>query len=54
MAAVAAAEVSARTSEVGPGRERPARQTPHEVQALKARNNSTNWIYLARVYAVIA
>ncbi len=54
MAAVAAAEVSARTGEVGAERERPARQTPAEVQALKARDNTTNWLYLARIYVVSA
>ena len=54
MAAVAAAEVSARTGEVGAESERQARQTPGEVQALKARDNLTNWLYLARIYVVIA
>jgi len=54
MAAVAEAEVSARTSEAEEGRERQSRQTSKEVQALKARDNLTNWIYLARIYVVIA
>jgi fatty acid desaturase len=55
MAAVAAAaDVSARTSDVEEGRNRQARQTSQEVQALKARDNVTNWIYLARIYVVIA
>jgi fatty acid desaturase len=55
MAAVAAAaDVSERTSDVGEGRNRQARQTSEEVQSLKARDNVTNWVYLARVYVVIA
>ena len=35
-------------------RERPSRQTAEEIKALKARDNLTNWIYLARIYVVIA
>ncbi len=54
MAAVAAAEVAARASDAEVARERPARQTSEEVQALKARDNLTNWVYLARIYVVIA
>jgi fatty acid desaturase len=54
MAVAAAAEVSARTGEVGAESERQARQTPGEVQALKARDNLTNWLYLARIYVVSA
>jgi len=54
MAAVAAAEVSAPTGDVGSGPERQARQSANEVQALKARDNTTNWLYLARIYVVVA
>jgi len=53
MVAVSAAEVSARSGEGDAARERPARQTSDEVHALKARDNLTNWIYLARIYVVI-
>jgi fatty acid desaturase len=52
MAAVAAARISAPGGEAG--RDRPARPTSGEVQALKARDNHTNWIYLARIYLVVA
>jgi fatty acid desaturase len=52
--AMAAAEVAARTGDTEPGRERQPRQTAGEVQGLKARDNVTNWIYLARIYVVIA
>ena len=54
MAAVAAARVSAQTNDAGATPERQARQTPAEVLALKARDNVTNWVYLARIYIVIA
>lgn len=54
MTAVTAREVSARSSGTEQGAARLARQSPAEVQALKARNNTTNWLYLARIYAVIA
>jgi fatty acid desaturase len=54
MAAMAAAEVSARTREPGSAPERQARQTAEEVQALKARDNLTNWVYLARIYVIVA
>jgi fatty acid desaturase len=55
MAAIgAAADTSARSRQADPGRERPNQQTAEEVQALKARDNITNWKYLARIYLVIA
>ncbi len=55
MASMAAvAEISARSGETDGPRERPSRQTAEEIKALKARDNLTNWIYLARIYLVIA
>jgi len=54
MAAVAEAGISAPGSEAGGTGERAARQTPGEVQALKGRDNLTNWLYLARIYVVVA
>src|SRR5262249_40821752 len=48
----AGAEISARTSEADQARER--RQSAEEIKALKARDNVTNWIYLARIYVVLA
>ena len=54
MTAVAAAEVSARTSDAGSEEVRKPRQTSGEVLALKARDNLTNWAYLARIYVVVA
>ncbi len=53
VAATVAAEAVARSREEGVSRERPAR-VPEEVKVLKARDNVTNWIYLARIYVVIA
>ncbi len=50
----AAAAVSVRPDHAEIGRERPNRQLGEEVQALKARDNRTNWRYLARIYLVIA
>ena len=50
----AVAEISARTSGTEPARERTSRQTAEEIKVLKARDNSTNWIYLARIYVVLA
>jgi len=46
--------ISARDGDTGGATRRQARQSQEEVQALKARDNTTNWIYLARVYLVIA
>jgi hypothetical protein len=40
--------------EADAARERPNRQTSEEVRALKARDNVTNWLYLARIYLVTA
>ena len=53
VAATVAAEAVARSREEGVSRERPAR-VPEEVKVLKVRDNVTNWIYLARIYVVIA
>ena len=53
VSATVAAEAVARSREEGVSRERPAR-VPEEVKVLKARDNVTNWIYLARIYVVIA
>jgi fatty acid desaturase len=53
-AMAAVAEISARTSNTEPTRERMSRQAAEEIKALKARDNSTNWIYLARIYVVLA
>jgi fatty acid desaturase len=52
MAAVAEAGIPAPGSDAGA--ERPGRQASGEVQALKARDNLTNWLYLARIYLVVA
>jgi len=54
MAAIGAA-IDARTAAGGAhgGREKPNRFGP-EVQALKQRDNVTNWLHLARIYVVIA
>ena len=49
MAAIA--EPSARST--GDQRVRQSRQTAEEIKTLKARDNVTNWIYLARIYLVI-
>jgi len=55
MAAIGAAvDSSARDSQSGAARERPSRQSAEELQALKARDNRTNWKHLARIYVVIA
>ncbi len=54
MAAIGAAvDTSARTG-TDAARERPNRHGAEEVQALKARNNFTNWKHLARIYLIIA
>ena len=53
VSATVAAEAVARSREEGVSRERPAR-VPEEVKVLKVRDNVTNWIYLARIYGVIA
>lgn len=50
----AAAAVAARSREQGGARERLDRQTADEIKALKTRDNVTNWLYLARIYLVIA
>jgi fatty acid desaturase len=50
----AAVDNSARSREAGAARERPNRHGAEEVLALKARDNITNWKYLARIYLVIA
>jgi fatty acid desaturase len=50
----AAADNSARSRETDAARERSNRQGAEEVQALKARDNLTNWKHLARIYLVIA
>jgi len=52
VAATAAAEPAARVREDGAARER-LNRAPEEVKVLKLRDNTTNWIYLARIYAVI-
>ncbi len=39
---------------MGVTRKRSNQETAHEIQALKARNNITNWFFLARIYLVIA
>jgi fatty acid desaturase len=49
-----AVDNSARSREAGAARERPNRHGAEEVLALKARDNVTNWKYLARIYLVIA
>jgi fatty acid desaturase len=55
MAAIgAAADTSVRRREADATRARPNRQGAEEVQALKARDNLTNWKHLARIYLVIA
>ena len=55
MAAIGAAvDTSAQAREAEAARERPNRHGAEEVQALKARNNFTNWKHLARIYLVIA
>jgi fatty acid desaturase len=55
MAAIGAAvDTSGRVREADAARERPNRHGAAEVQALKARNNLTNWKHLARIYLVIA
>jgi fatty acid desaturase len=54
MAAVAAVDISARDHDVRVARERQSRQTAEEVQALKARDNVTNWRYLGLIYVIIA
>jgi hypothetical protein len=49
MAAIgAAADTSVRRREADATRARPNRQGAEEVQALKARDNLTNWKHLAR------
>ena len=54
MAAIGAAvDTAGRSREADAARERPNRQTSEEVRALKARDNVTNWLYLARIYLVI-
>jgi fatty acid desaturase len=54
MTAAVAAEPSARIRrEESAPRERMNR-VPEEVKTLKVRDNTTNWIYLARIYVVIA
>ena len=53
-AMAAVAEISARTGDAEGSRERASRQSAEEIKALKARDNSTNWIYLARIYVVLA
>jgi fatty acid desaturase len=50
----AAAVVSAGSALDEPARGRPNRQSGEEVNALKVRDNVTNWLHLARIYVVIA
>ena len=50
----AAVDTAGRSREADSARERPNRFGAEEVLALKARNNVTNWLYLARIYLVIA
>jgi fatty acid desaturase len=50
----AAAGIATRSREQASARERLDRQTAEEIKALKARDNVTNWLYLARIYLVIA
>jgi fatty acid desaturase len=54
MAAVADADIAAHDDEAGSERARAKRQSAQEVQALKARDNRTNWYYLARIYVITA
>ena len=55
MAAIGAAvDTSTRSREADAERARPNRHGADEVQALKARNNLTNWKHLARIYIIIA
>lgn len=55
MAAIGAAvDTSTRSRETDAERARPNRHGADEVQALKARNNLTNWKHLARIYIIIA
>jgi fatty acid desaturase len=50
----AAAVAPARSAVDEPARGRANRQSGEEVNALKARDNVTNWLHLARIYVVIA
>ena len=53
VAATVAAKTAARSREDSPGRER-LNKAPEEVKALKNRDNVTNWVYLARIYLILA
>jgi hypothetical protein len=46
----AAVDAAGRSREANAAGGRPNRQTGEEVRALKARDNVTNWLYLARIY----
>jgi fatty acid desaturase len=53
VAATVAAKTTARSREDSPGRDR-LNKAPEEVKALKIRDNVTNWVYLARIYVILA
>ena len=54
MATAAVADVSARDEGAEDVRVKRSGRLGDEIKALKARDNVTNWIYLARIYVVIA